>query len=106
LDWPDRHHHRRRAGPGARDGAAAVVNYTSHHDAADDLLALAARLTLEAAILRLEIDASLRMLDEIFPAASDKDEDQDYAEPAAPRGTKADAASIRDGAGNRGGGDA
>jgi len=54
------------------------------------------RLTLEAAILRLEIDASLRMLDEIFPAASDKDEDMDYAEPAAPRGTTAYAREHRE----------
>ena len=47
------------------------------------------RLTLESAILRLEIDASLAMLDEIFPAATDTDATTDYAEPPAPRGTTA-----------------
>jgi len=44
------------------------------------------RLALEAAILRLDIDASLQMLAEIFPAAADPAADCDYAEPAAPRG--------------------
>ena len=47
------------------------------------------RPILEAAILRLDIDASLRILAEIFPAASDPAADLDYAEPAAPRGTSA-----------------
>ncbi len=47
------------------------------------------RPILEAAILRLDIDASLRLLNEIFPAASDDGVDRDYGEPAAPRGTTA-----------------
>ncbi len=68
--------------------ATAISDFSPRHGVT--------RLTLEAAILRLEIDASLRMLDEIFPAASDKDEDQDYAEPAAPRGTTAYAREHRE----------
>jgi phosphoenolpyruvate carboxylase len=47
------------------------------------------RLALEAAILRLDIDASLTMLAEIFPVATDPAADCDFAEPAAPRGTAA-----------------
>jgi phosphoenolpyruvate carboxylase len=47
------------------------------------------RLALEAAILRLDIDASLNVLAEIFPAAADPSVDSDYGEPAAPRGTNA-----------------
>ena len=47
------------------------------------------RLTLESAILRLEIEPALAMLDEIFPAAPDTDATTDYAEPPAPRGTTA-----------------
>jgi phosphoenolpyruvate carboxylase len=47
------------------------------------------RTTLEAAILRLEIDASLRLLGEIFPAAPDPAADCDYAEPPSPRGVAA-----------------
>lgn len=47
------------------------------------------RPILEAAILRLDIDASLRALAEIFPAASDPAGDLDYAEEAPPRGTSA-----------------
>ena len=47
------------------------------------------RPVLEAAILRLDIDASLQVLAEIFPAAPDPDADRDYGEPAAPRATAA-----------------
>jgi phosphoenolpyruvate carboxylase len=47
------------------------------------------RLVLERAILRLEIEQSLDLLGQIFPAASDQSEDFDFAEPAAPRGTTA-----------------
>ena len=47
------------------------------------------RLVLEAAILRLDIDESLKILAEIFPAAPDPAADRDYAEPAAPRATDA-----------------
>jgi phosphoenolpyruvate carboxylase len=47
------------------------------------------RLALEAAILRLDIDASLNMLAEIFPSATDPAADCDFGEPAAPRGTAA-----------------
>ncbi|MGE0226349.1 MAG: phosphoenolpyruvate carboxylase [Acetobacteraceae bacterium] len=47
------------------------------------------RTTLEAAILRLDIEASLRMLADIFPAAPDPAADCDYGEPAAPRGSAA-----------------
>ena len=54
------------------------------------------RPILEAAILRLDIDASLRILAEIFPAASDPAADLDYAEPAPPRGTSAYAREHRD----------
>ena len=54
------------------------------------------RLSLEGAILRLEVDASLAMLDEIFPAAPDSDLACDYAEPAAPRGTTAYAREHRE----------
>jgi phosphoenolpyruvate carboxylase len=47
------------------------------------------RLGLEAAILRLDIDASLTALGEIFPAAVDPSADCDYGEPAPKRGTAA-----------------
>jgi phosphoenolpyruvate carboxylase len=47
------------------------------------------RPTLEAAVLRLDIEASLQALTEIFPAAPDPAADADYGEPAAPRGTAA-----------------
>jgi phosphoenolpyruvate carboxylase len=47
------------------------------------------RLGLEAAILRLDIDASLAMLGEIFPSAVDPSTDCDYGEPAPKRGTAA-----------------
>lgn len=47
------------------------------------------RPVLEAAILRLDIEASLNILAEIFPAAPDASADCDYAEPAAPRATAA-----------------
>ena len=54
------------------------------------------RPILEAAILRLDIDASLKVLAEIFPAASDPAADLDYGEPAPPRGTSAYAREHRD----------
>ena len=54
------------------------------------------RLSLEATILRLEIDAALAMLDEIFPAAPDSSQECDFAEPAAPRGTTAYAREHRE----------
>ena len=47
------------------------------------------RPVLEAAILRLDIDAALDLLAEIFPAAPDPSAECDYAEPAAPRGSGA-----------------
>ena len=47
------------------------------------------RPILEAAILRLDIETSLRLLAEIFPAAPDPAADRDYGEPAAPRATAA-----------------
>jgi len=47
------------------------------------------RQGLEAAILRLDIDASLTALGEIFPAADDPSMDCDYGEPAPKRGTAA-----------------
>ena len=47
------------------------------------------RQVLERAILRLEIEPSLEVLAQIFPAAPDQSVDYDYAEPAAPRGTTA-----------------
>ncbi len=47
------------------------------------------RLALEAAILRLDIDASLTMLAEIFPSTADPAADCDYAEPAPDRRTAA-----------------
>jgi phosphoenolpyruvate carboxylase len=54
------------------------------------------RPVLEAAILRLDIDASLQVLAEIFPAAPDASADCDYGEPAAPRGTAAYAREHRE----------
>ena len=54
------------------------------------------RPVLEAAILRLDIDASLHILAEIFPAAADPAADCDYGEPAAPRGTAAYAREHRE----------
>ena len=70
------------------------------------------RPVLEAAILRLDIEAALEVLAEIFPAAPDPSADCDYAEPAAPRGTAAyarehaeifapDASAVRHGARDR-----
>src|ERR1700733_140454 len=47
------------------------------------------RQGLEAAILRLDIDASLAALGEIFPSAVDPSADCDYGEPAPKRGTAA-----------------
>ncbi len=47
------------------------------------------RLALEAAILRLDIDASLNVLAEIFPSAPDPAADCDYGEPAPNRRTAA-----------------
>jgi len=47
------------------------------------------RPVLEAAILRLDIEAALDVLAEIFPAAPDPSAECDYAEPAAPRGSAA-----------------
>jgi phosphoenolpyruvate carboxylase len=47
------------------------------------------RPVLEAAILRLDIEAVLDLLAEIFPAAPDPSAECDYAEPAAPRGSAA-----------------
>ena len=47
------------------------------------------RQVLERALLRLEVEPSLEMLTEIFPAAPDQSEEFDYAEPAAPRGAAA-----------------
>jgi phosphoenolpyruvate carboxylase len=47
------------------------------------------RQVLERAILRLEIEQSLDLLGQIFPAASDQSEELDFAEPTAPRGTTA-----------------
>jgi phosphoenolpyruvate carboxylase len=43
------------------------------------------RLSMEAAILQLDIDQALTLLTEIFPAAPDDAADQDYGEPRAPR---------------------
>lgn len=54
------------------------------------------RPVLEAAILRLDIDASLQVLAEIFPAAPDPAADCDYGEPAAPRGSAAYAREHRE----------
>jgi phosphoenolpyruvate carboxylase len=47
------------------------------------------RPVLEAAILRLDIEAALDVLGEIFPAAPDPAVEADYAEPAAPRSSNA-----------------
>jgi phosphoenolpyruvate carboxylase len=47
------------------------------------------RQVLEAAILRLEIEPALEVLAQIFPAAPDRSEEFDYAEPVAPRGVTA-----------------
>ena len=47
------------------------------------------RAVLEAAILRLDIETSLQVLAEIFPAAPDPSADCDYGEPAPPRPTAA-----------------
>jgi phosphoenolpyruvate carboxylase len=47
------------------------------------------RTMLEGALLRLEIEPSLEVLAQIFPAAPDQSADYDYAEPTAPRGTTA-----------------
>jgi phosphoenolpyruvate carboxylase len=54
------------------------------------------RQVLEAAILRLDIEPSLRMLADIFPAAGDPAADCDYGEPAAPRATAAYAREHRE----------
>ena len=45
----------------------------------------ATRLSLETAILQLDIDQALTLLTEIFPAAPDDAAEQDYGEPRAPR---------------------
>lgn len=47
------------------------------------------RQVLEEAILRLDVDASLAMLSEIFPATADPAADCDYGEPAPKRRTSA-----------------
>ncbi len=47
------------------------------------------RQMLDAAVLRLDIERSLALLSEIFPAAPDPSVDEDYAEPKAPRTTEA-----------------
>jgi len=47
------------------------------------------RQALEAAILRLDVDASLNVLATIFPSATDASADCDYGEPASPRATDA-----------------
>ena len=47
------------------------------------------RLSMEAAILRLDIDPALGMLAEIFPVATDDTADHDYAEPRGPRAVAA-----------------
>jgi phosphoenolpyruvate carboxylase len=47
------------------------------------------RQMLEAAILQLDVDSSLQMLAEIFPAAPDPAVEADYGEPASPRGSSA-----------------
>ncbi len=47
------------------------------------------RQTLEAAILRLEIEPSLEALAQIIPVAPDHSAAYDYAEPAGPRSTTA-----------------
>ena len=47
------------------------------------------RLMLDAAILRLDIDRSLALLAEIFPASPDPAIEADYGEPRAPRATEA-----------------
>ncbi len=47
------------------------------------------RQVLERAMLRLEIEPSLEVLAQIFPAAPDQSEDYDFAEPTAPRGMAA-----------------
>jgi len=54
------------------------------------------RQALEAAILRLDIDVSLRMLGQIFPAAPDPSADCDYAEPAPQRRSAAYAREHRE----------
>jgi phosphoenolpyruvate carboxylase len=54
------------------------------------------RPVLEAAILRLDVEASLLLLTEIFPAAQDASVDRDYGEVAAPRGTTAYAREHRE----------
>jgi phosphoenolpyruvate carboxylase len=54
------------------------------------------RPVLEAAILRLDIEASLQLLAEIFPSATDPAADCDYGEPAAPRATAAYAREHRE----------
>jgi phosphoenolpyruvate carboxylase len=54
------------------------------------------RPILEAAILRLDIEASLKILAEIFPLASDPAADLDYGEPAPLRGTAAYAREHRE----------
>ena len=54
------------------------------------------RAILEAAILRLDIEASLLLLAQIFPAAPDPDTDRDYGEPAPPRASAAYAREHRE----------
>lgn len=47
------------------------------------------RRDLEAAVMRLEIPAALKLLAEIFPEAPDDSEECDYGEPAGPRASQA-----------------
>ena len=47
------------------------------------------RRDLEAAVMRLEIPAALKLLAEIFPEAPDDLAERDYAEPAGPRASHA-----------------
>jgi len=61
--------------------AAEIPDFSPRHSVT--------RQVLEAAILRLDIDWSLSMLAEIFPAAADPAADCDYGEPAPKRRTSA-----------------
>lgn len=57
--------------------AAGISDFSPRHGVT--------RAMLEAAILRLDIEASLAILTEIFPAAPDPSADLDFGEPKAPR---------------------
>jgi len=57
--------------------AAEISDFSPRHQVT--------RPVLEAAILRLDIEASLDVLSKIFPADPDPAAGFDYAEPAAPR---------------------